>query len=208
MALKNIPIYNAEILDAECGIDRISLVNDPAVDAYFVSFSKDKIQQMFTTNEEQKMITGVVMRCDYPIYRNDEHLGEYYINFSADVIKQMAQKLLRDNNQNNVNIEHMFNSDVEGVEMVELFIKDRNKGKNPTGFEDINDGSLFATFKVDNQDIWQQIKNGTFKGYSLEGFFNYVIPDNNTDEVVEDEEKLIDDIETLIEQIREKINNL
>ena len=208
MALKNIPIYNAEILDAECGIDRISLVNDPAVDAYFVSFSKDKIQQMFTTNEEQKMITGVVMRCDYPIYRNDEHLGEYYINFSADVIKQMAQKLLRDNNQNNVNIEHMFNSDVEGVEMVELFIKDRNKGKNPTGFEDINDGSLFATFKVYNQDIWQQIKNGTFKGYSLEGFFNYVIPDNNTDEVVEDEEKLIDDIETLIEQIREKINNL
>ena len=208
MALKNIPIYNAEILDAECGIDRISLVNNPAVDAYFVTFSKDKIQQMFTTNEEQKMITGVVMRCDYPIYRNDEHLGEYYINFSADVIKQMAQKLLRDNNQNNVNIEHMFNSDVEGVEMVELFIKDRNKGKNPTGFEDINDGSLFATFKVDNQDIWQQIKNGTFKGYSLEGFFNYVIPDNNTDEVVEDEEKLIDDIETLIEQIREKINNL
>lgn len=208
MALKNIPIYNAEILNTECGIDRISLVNDPAVDAYFVSFSKDKIQQMFTTNEEQKMITGVVMRCDYPIYRNDEHLGEYYINFSADVIKQMAQKLLRDNNQNNVNIEHMFNSDVEGVEMVELFIKDRNKGKNPTGFEDINDGSLFATFKVDNQEIWQQIKNGTFKGYSLEGFFNYVIPDNNTDEVVEDEEKLIDDIETLIEQIREKINNL
>lgn len=208
MALKNIPIYNAEILDAECGIDRISLVNDPAVDAYFVSFSKDKIQQMFTTNEEQKMITGVVMRCDYPIYRNDEHLGEYYINFSADVIKHMAQKLLRDNNQNNVNIEHMFNSDVEGVEMVELFIKDRNKGKNPTGFEDINDGSLFATFKVDNQDIWQQIKNGTFKGYSLEGLFNYVIPDNNTDEVVEDEEKIIDDIETLIEQIREKINNL
>lgn len=208
MTLKNIPIYNAEILDAECGIDRISLVNDPAVDAYFVSFSKDKIQQMFTTNEEQKMITGVVMRCDYPIYRNDEHLGEYYINFSADVIKQMAQKLLRDNNQNNVNIEHMFNSDVEGVEMVELFIKDRNKGKNPTGFEDINDGSLFATFKVDNQEIWQQIKNGTFKGYSLEGLFNYVIPDNNTDEVVEDEEKLIDDIETLIEQIREKINNL
>lgn len=208
MALKNIPIYNAEILNTECGIDRISLVNDPAVDAYFVSFSKDKIQQMFTTNEEQKMITGVVMRCDYPIYRNDEHLGEYYINFSADVIKQMAQKLLRDNNQNKVNIEHMFNSDVEGVEMVELFIKDRNKGKNPTGFEDINDGSLFATFKVDNQDIWQQIKNGTFKGYSLEGLFNYVIPDNNTDEVVEDEEKLIDDIETLIEQIREKINNL
>ena len=208
MALKNIPIYNAEILDAECGIDRISLVNDPAVDAYFVSFSKDKIQQMFTTNEEQKMITGVVMRCDYPIYRNDEHLGEYYINFSADVIKHMAQKLLRDNNQNNVNIEHMFNSDVEGVEMVELFIKDRNKGKNPIGFEDINDGSLFATFKVDNQDIWQQIKNGTFKGYSLEGLFNYVIPDNNTDEVIEDEEKLIDDIETLIEQIREKINNL
>lgn len=208
MTLKNIPIYNAEILDAECGIDRISLVNDPAVDTYFVSFSKDKIQQMFTTNEEQKMITGVVMRCDYPIYRNDERLGEYYINFSADVIKQMAQKLLRDNNQNNVNIEHMFNSDVEGVEMVELFIKDTNKGKNPTGFEDINDGSLFATFKVDNQDIWQQIKNGTFKGYSLEGLFNYVIPDNNTDEVVDGEEKLIEDIETLIEQIRKKINNL
>lgn len=193
----NLPIYKIVINDAETGIDRISLVQMPAVESNFLAFAKDKKQVMFSANEEQQMITGVLARADYPIYRYDEQLGEYYVQFGKDVIKEMAEKLLIDGHQNWVNIEHIENSDVDGVYMLEMFIKDTNKGINPTGFDDISDGSLFATFKVRNPKIWEYIKNGTFKGFSIEGLFGF-------EEAKSEDEKIYDEILEMLDRIIEK----
>ena len=102
-----IPIYKVFIDDAETGIDRISFVQMPAVESNFLAFADNKKQVMFSANEEQQMIMGVLARADYPIYRNDEQLGEYYVQFGKEVIKQMAEKLLADNHQNWINIEHV-----------------------------------------------------------------------------------------------------
>ena len=41
------------------------------------------------------------------------------------------------------------------------------------GFEDVPDGSWFGSFKVDNEEVWQMIKDGKVKGFSVEGLFNY-----------------------------------
>jgi hypothetical protein len=193
----NLPIYKIVINDAETGIDRISLVQMPAVESNFLAFAKDKKQVMFSANEEQQMITGVLARADYPIYRYDEQLGEYYVQFGKDVIKEMAEKLLIDGHQNWVNIEHIENSDVDGVYMLEMFIKDTNKGINPTGFDDISDGSLFATFKVRNPKVWEYIKNGTFKGFSIEGLFGF-------EEAKSEDEKIYDEILEMLDRIIEK----
>lgn len=193
----NLPIYKIVINDAETGIDRISLVEMPAVESNFLAFAKDKKQVMFSANEEQQMITGVLARADYPIYRYDDQLGEYYVQFGKDVIKEMAEKLLIDGHQNWVNIEHIENSDVDGVYMLEMFIKDTNKGINPTGFDDISDGSLFATFKVRNPKVWEYIKNGTFKGFSIEGLFGF-------EEAKSEDEKIYDEILEMLDRIIEK----
>ena len=193
-----IPIYNIVIDDNETGIDRISLVQSPAVESNFIAFNENKKQRiLFSANEEQQMIVGVLARADYPIYRNDEQLGEYYIQFGKDVIKKMAEKLLLDNHQNWVNIEHLENSDVNGVNMVEMFIKNTEDGINPKGFEDISDGSLFATFKVRNPKIWEYIKNGTFLGFSVEGIFGVEQANN-------DEDKTLDEIMSMLDKLIEK----
>lgn len=194
----NLPIYNVIIDDYETGIDRISLVQSPAVECNFLAFAKDKKQMLFNTNEEQQMITGVLMRADYPIYRNDAQLGEYYIQFSKETIKTMAEKLLLDCHQNWVNIEHTENSDIQGVDMVELYIKDSSKGINPVGFDEISDGSLFATFKVRNPLVWECIKNGTFLGFSIEGMFSYEQVVN-----VDDEQAIYDEILSMLDKISE-----
>lgn len=153
----------------------ISLVDLPAVEADFVAFSKEEEAIKFAVeNEEQRMVKGVVMRASHPIYRISNGY-EYYIQYSKETIKQMAQKYLADGLQNRVDLMHDGEM-VSGVEMVELFIKDVENGVNPKGFEEIEDGSLFATFHVENEDIWNSIKEGVYKGFSLEGFFN-VVPD-------------------------------
>ena len=67
---------------------------------------------------------------------------------------------------------HVDGSEVEGVEMVQFFIKDTARGVSPEGFDGIADGSLFAEFHVTNDEVWARVKDGTFKGFSLEGVFD------------------------------------
>jgi hypothetical protein len=167
-----LPYYIAEITDDIEGISAISLVDSPAVESDFLKFSKDKIKLNFKIeNEEKRLVTGVVMRCDYPIYRIGVSGYEYYIIFNKETIIKMTEKMLKDNTFNNINLEHNDKRFVEGVNLRELFIKDTDKGINPKGFEDITNGSLFATYHVTNDEIWDEIKNGTFNGFSLEGLF-------------------------------------
>ena len=168
--IDDIPVFNA-ILDEDCGIIRVSLVDDPAVSKNFQVFNASARPMLYAVQDEDKhLVRGVIMRADYPIYRRDKSLGEYYIVYKPDVIRQMAEKYLSEDRANNVNIMHKEGSDVEGVNMVQWFIK--GAGVAIDGFDDIADGSLFAEYHVTNEDVWAEIKAGTYKGFSLEGYFN------------------------------------
>lgn len=185
--IDGIPVYDAT-LGEDGGMLRISLVDAPAVMADFVAFAHQKPVQMYRIeDEEQRMVLGVVMRADFPIYRRDDRIGEYYIIYRADTIREMAQKYLAEGRQNNVNLMHQ-GGDVEGVEMVQYFIK--GKGLQPEGFEDIADGSLFAEFHVLDDAIWEKVKDGTYKGFSLEGYFDLV-----PEEDKEDVQRIVDDLD-------------
>ena len=128
------------------------------------------------------------MRADFPIYRRDERLGEYYIIYKPETIRLMAEKYLAEGRQNDVNTMH--STDVDGVQMVQYFIKDTARGVVPAGFDDIADGSLFAEFHVINDDVWEAVKAGEFKGFSLEGFFD-LTPERDTHTV----EEIVDDLD-------------
>ena len=168
--IDDIPVFNATI-DEDCGIIRVSLVDDPAVSKNFQVFNASARTMLYAVQDEDKhLVRGVIMRADYPIYRRDKSLGEYYIVYKPDVIRQMAEKYLTEDRANNVNIMHKEGSDVEGVNMVQWFIK--GAGVAIDGFDDIADGSLFAEYHVTNEDVWAEIKAGTYKGFSLEGYFN------------------------------------
>lgn len=168
-------VYKVEINDDRLGMYKISLVDDPAVEADFIALKKQEKQQLFAVeNEEKRLLLGVVMRADFPLYRYDPHWGEYYVTYSAEVIRAMAQKYLADGLCNSVNLQHEDGSDVEGVQMVQFFIKDTAKGIAPEAFKQIEEGSLFAEFHVENDEVWQGVKAGEFKGFSLEGLFRLV----------------------------------
>lgn len=169
----NIPIFEAMINEEIEGIYKISLVDAPAVESNFFFFNKDKVEVKYSIqDEEQRIVFGVLMRADFPIYRRDEQFGEYYIKYSKETIKKMAEKMLVDGTQNNINLFHAAGTDVTGVNLLEIFIKDSSKGISPVGFEDIEEGSLFCSYKVENDSVWNAIKDGTFLGFSLEGIFS------------------------------------
>lgn len=185
VTIGGIPVYDAQILDEDSGMLKISLVDDPAVMSNFQAFDAQKKLLMYeVADEEKRLVRGVVMRADFPIFRRDKEMGEYYIIYKADTIRQMAEKYLVENRQNNINLMHVSDSDVDGVQMVQFFIKDSAAGVSPANFDEIADGSLFGEFHVTNDEVWDQIKNGTYKGFSLEGVFD-LMPEQDKDEVQE-----------------------
>ena len=170
---RNIPIYWAELSDNEDGMVYVSLVDNPAVDRDFMAFSAEKkIPVCAISNEEKRLVRGVLMRADFPIYRVVPPGEEFYIIFSAPTIRRMTERFLEQGNQGNVNTMHIPGSDVDGVNLVQLFIKDKSAGIDPAGFEDVEDGSLFGEYHVANDDVWADIKAGKFKGFSIEGIFS------------------------------------
>ena len=151
--------------------------------------------QFSIENPEQKIVTGPLMIADLPIYRRDAD-EEYYVTFSAAEIKKIVQRFFKKGYQSKVNVEH--STPVDGVFMFESYIIDREKGiMPPKGFEEVSDGSWFGSFKVENEKIWEEVKAGTFKGFSVEGLFKY----EKTNKVITEEEQIMSQIFKILSQI-------
>jgi len=128
-------------------------------------------------NEEKRIISGALMLADELIYRNNEKFGEHYVKFSAETIKSIAIKWAKKNFNNHVNLMHDPEQKVKGVTMFESWIVDSDRGIMPMkGFEGVANGSWFGSFYVENEKVWQSIKKGDYKGFSVEGLFDYEQP--------------------------------
>jgi hypothetical protein len=170
-----LPIYelmiNEDIQD-DAEVSFIALVDRPAIQKNWNAFKENIKFQIIS--EDKRIISGAIMLADSPIYRNDSTNGEYYVVFSKDTIFKIAQKFFKKGYQANVNLMHDSNQQVSGVTMFESFISDKDRGILPMkGFEDAPDGSWFGSFKVEDDAVWQMVKEGKVKGFSVEGVFEY-----------------------------------
>ena len=151
------------------GMFVVSLVECPAIGSLFFPFGEEKINLSILDAPQHKVI-GCVLRADYPILRIDGE-GKYYnLVFDKETIYELTQHFVKYNNTGNVSVLHN-GKPLGGVELTQLFIKDKSKGIDPVGFEEVSDGSLFAEYKILNEEVWKGICNGVYRGFSIEGVF-------------------------------------
>lgn len=126
-------------------------------------------EQFSDVDYEKRMVTAPVMLAETAIPRWNPELGKYWVKFSKDTILRMMKKYFKDGKIHNVNTNHKSDEKKDGIYMVESYIvDDRNHSKL---FPNIPEGSWIATFSVENDEVWEQIKNGEYGGFSLEGMF-------------------------------------
>ena len=173
----NLPIYELRIqedMQDDAEVSFIALVDKPAIQRDFIAFSEDKQNLTFAVQEDKHIISGPIMLADKLIYRNNDKFGEHYVKFNAETIQDIAIKFSKKGYQDKVNLMHDKGMVVDGLIMFESFIVDKERGILPMkGFEDANNGSWFGSFYVENEQVWQLIKDGKVKGFSVEGFFEY-----------------------------------
>ena len=156
----------------ETGVDFLGLVDYPAHSKNFIAFNKSK-KTLYFANDEQRIVTGVMISEGTPIYRNDEQLGEHYVVFDKDTIKTIVNKFFKNGFIANVNEMHNSEKKVDGVYLIESYLVDEAKGIKPNnlGEDIVRDGSWVASYRIDNDDVWNKVKSGEFKGFSVEGLF-------------------------------------
>lgn len=170
--MDKLPIFNAVLEDMDDGIFAVSLVEYPATEVEWLAFAKEeKARLYFVEDEEQRLLSSVLMLANTPIYRRQGDF-EYYIQYSKETLKAMAEKVISDGTLNNIDIEHDGHLlDKGSVQAMELYIKDSEKGINPKGMESVPNGSLMVTYHVNDDAIWDEVRKGSFKGFSLAGIF-------------------------------------
>jgi len=174
----NLPVYRAEInasLDSDLEVNFIGLVDRPAIERNFQAFQKHQRKARFQIDKEKQIISGPAMIAGMPLYRNDAQLGEYYVVFDKPTIQSIVEKFSAKGFMQKFNLFHDDQQQVSDVTIFNSFVSDKDLGvPPPKGFEDIPDGSWFITAKVNNPDVWAKVKDGTLKGFSVEGIFNYM----------------------------------
>ena len=174
-----LPLYDLTIeMDDETGCEFVSLVDNPAIQINWQSFSNNLKQEFKVLNEDKRIIAGFAMVADMPIYRRDES-GEYNVRFTADTITKIVEKFFKNSKTHAANIMHT-ELMAEDTFIVESFQIDSERGiVTPKGFAEQPNGSWFVSMKVNNNEVWNQVKEGEFNGFSIEGIFEHKRVNNN-----------------------------
>jgi hypothetical protein len=161
------------------GVEKISLVADPAIEVDFLAFNKVKAitiaKNNFSVshiNEDEQIITGPALIPNKFIFRYDEKAKEgYYVYFTKATVKRIAQQFLKEAKVGAVNVEHT--TDVEGINLCEAwYVSDPACDKAKSFGFNVSKDTWMVSLKFDNSELWQSlIKTGAVKGFSIEGLF-------------------------------------
>ena len=156
----------------ELAIDAISLVHSPAIEQDFV-FMKKKEKSNLTlakVDEEKRMLISPALIPNKNIVRYDANTdSEYYVWFSKETVRKASELYLKHNNHHKATYEHQ--DRVSGVLTIESWIKEGDMDKSKLYGFDLPNGTWFVKMKIDNEELWQDIKSKKIKGLSIEGYF-------------------------------------
>lgn len=107
-------------------------------------------------NSEKREVVGTVLKSNQLIYRHDVGNGPGYVWFSRDTVRQIMKKF---GYNRNVTFQHVQNK-LGSVIMMKTWLE-----------EDDKETRWMVKYKVIDNNLWEQIKAGTIRGFSIEASF-------------------------------------
>lgn len=122
---------------------------------------KDNLEVEFNvSNKEKREIEGLVLQSGQFIYRNDLDGDPGYVFFTRKTVRQLQEKY---GYNRNLTIQHQ--SDITGTAILLDSKLEEDEENNQTRW--------YLKYKIIDDSLWEAIKFGVIKGFSLEGLFSY-----------------------------------
>jgi hypothetical protein len=154
--------------DETSGIDAVSVVESPAIESDFIALKKHEVE-LKEVDAEKRILMGAALIPNKQIYRTNEKKEEYYIYFSEATVRKASELFFMNSNQNNATLEH--NQKLDGMSVVESWIVEGEHDKSMNYGFSLPKGTWMISMKVNNDEIWNKVKAGEIKGFSIEGYF-------------------------------------
>ncbi|MGB0861290.1 MAG: XkdF-like putative serine protease domain-containing protein [Saprospiraceae bacterium] len=155
--------------DLDSGIEAVSVVQAPAIEENFIALKKHELE-LKEIDKEKRILMGAALVPNKQIYRRNDKNEEYYIYFSEDTVRKASELFLMRSNQNNATYEH--EKKLNGMSVVESWlIEDEKLDKSKKYGFNLPKGTWMISMKVNNDDVWKDVKDGKVKGFSIEGYF-------------------------------------
>ncbi len=180
--------------EKEDGVFAVSLVESPAIEENWVALSSHGIE-LKVTDEERRVVVGMALVPEKRIYRK-QNGKEFNIWFSKETISKTQELYMKNLNANNATTEH--EKPVKDCTVIESWIVEDEK-HDKSNIYDLKApvGAWVIMMKINNDAEWEEVKKGTYKGFSIEGMFQGF-------EQLEASKQLTD--EEVVEQIKKLLN--
>jgi len=155
------------------GVFAISLVDVPAIEENFVALEKHEIE-LKVIDEERRIVVGFALVPDKRIYRKQkvkDEVKEFNIYFSKDTVSKTAELFMKKLNLNKFTTDH--SQDVDGVSVIESWVVEDSKNDKSNIYNlEPKGGEWVVMAKIYNDAVWSDVKDGKYKGFSIEGLYD------------------------------------
>ncbi len=188
-------VYELKLKKGGKGVFKVSVVKDPAIESTLLKFAKEKEEILTFADEEKRIIYSVAMRPNKMIFRKDVNGEPANIFYTKETVEEAQINYFRNNGNKSTNIDHA-DEDVKGVFPFESWVVqdpeiDKSKLLGMTTFA----GDLVMGYKIDNPEIWKEIKEDKLDGLSIEAI--------NLEHILKEDIKMKKNEKSFVEKIVE-----
>ena len=122
-------------------------------------------------DEDQRIIIGPAMIPQQLIPRRDALGNIFHVYFTKETIKKIAEKFLRENKHNNTDVNHDDDITVNNTLLESWIVEDTEYDKSAKYGYNVPEGTWMVSYKINDEETWQKIKEGALKGFSVAGNF-------------------------------------
>lgn len=148
------------------GLTKSSFVKEPAIESNFMYFNSEEVLKF--VDEEKREIYAPLLIPNKLIFRKNINGESANVYFTAEDIKELHLQGMKNGYDSKINLEHS-DMNADGVFCFESWIvEDPNNDKsNALGF-DLPKGTLMKAYKIESEEILNEIKNKDLNGLSIE----------------------------------------
>ena len=122
------------------------------------------------STDDKMIVTGPAMIPQSLIPRKDELGNLFHVYFASDTIEKIASKFLAEG-AHNTDVNHDNNVVSDNTLLESWIVEDPKNDKSTALGFNVPKGTWMTSYKINNTDTWNKIKNGELNGFSVTGSF-------------------------------------
>lgn len=177
--------YELKYEEGEKGVFRMSTVESPATKTQLVMFDNE-MQLLQFADDEKQIIYSVAMRPNMLIPRKNINGEPAMVFYTEDTVSKLQQNFFKNNSHNGATINHDKNVRTDMYCFESWIVADPEKDKATLLGMQVEKGDWVLGQKIDNPDVWQDVKSGKLQGFSIEAYLEPVLINNSIEMTAEE----------------------